>query len=120
MSEIAKHSRRGALGALASIPALALPVGAVSAATESDGAGPDAGLFQLLDEVRAAHERSKELLIRLDKLGDENPPPDWQPALVQTEDDARFMFSDPYFVGNPYEDGRGCVTKRKTRLSWRR
>ena len=100
-------SRRAALGALASASALALPVGAMSAATPA-ASSPDVALLKLLDEVRAAHEHSDALLIALNKFGDENPSPPWPPALVRTEDDvSRFRFDgeDRYFVGDPYEPG---------------
>jgi hypothetical protein len=86
--------RRAVLGALASVPALALPVGAMSVATPAapEASSPDAALLKLLDEVRAAREHSDALVIRLDKLDDENPP-DWPPALVRTDDDvSRFRF----------------------------
>jgi hypothetical protein len=66
--------------------------------------------------VRAAHEHSDALLIRLDRLGDENPPPAWPTALSQTEDDTRFMFARPQSVGDPYEPGEWMDQQERLQL----
>ena len=92
-----------------------------AAIAETAVAGPDAALLKLIDEVREAHEHSAALLDRLDRLGDENPPPPWPSALIQTEEDARFSFAHPHFVGDPYDPGEWMQAHKafmKTAARW--
>jgi hypothetical protein len=98
-------SRRGALGALlASVPALALPVGAMSAATAGGlSAHPDAELFGLIAAAREAEARfeaASEALAEIENRTEEVLAPQ---ALIVTEEDTHLFWESGLAVGASFD-----------------
>jgi hypothetical protein len=98
-------TRRGALGALlVSVPALALPGGAMSAATAGGlSAHPDADLFALIAAAREAEARfeaATEALADAEKRTEEVPEPQ---ALIVTEKDVELFWESGLAVGASFD-----------------
>jgi len=80
-------SRRAALGALATVPVLALPVG-VAMAAPAETAEQDAELFSLIDAERALAARIRAAEQIRDKAG---IYPDRPKALIVTDNDRQSL-----------------------------
>jgi hypothetical protein len=91
----AMQTRRAALGALAVVPALAIP--AVPAIASPATAGPDAELFELIEAARKAtahHDAAIAALEEAENRAEEEAPP-WPPTLIATEEDTRLWRWNP-------------------------
>jgi hypothetical protein len=107
MTRCEKHSRRAALGAIASLSALAAPGQAIAAASglaspsTASPSHPDAELFALIDAARDADTRrvaASEACDEAEKRTEDVPPPD---ALIVTEDDTRLWKLN---AGDPFDE----------------
>ncbi len=89
MSENMK-TRRAALGALASIPALALPAVAMAGAT--DAAHEDADLFALIEAERALAPKVEEAERVEEEVKERTEWPEPPQTLLVTEDDNKVLW----------------------------
>jgi hypothetical protein len=92
-----QHSRRAALGALASVPALAPPLGAMAAPAEAKAAATsDAALLALIDAARDLGARWQSACDAAEAASCRTEDVPWPQALIATEEDARVW---PFAVG---------------------
>jgi hypothetical protein len=114
-------SRRGALGALlASVPALALPVGAMSAATAGGlSAHPDADLFELIAAAREAEARFEAATVALDETGNRTEEVPEPQALIVTEKDVELFWNRKVEVGSSFHPSDISLMKQQLQESER-
>jgi hypothetical protein len=122
MPKTSTHSRRAALGAIASLSALAVPAAAISAPSGSASPStaspshPDAALFALIAAARDAEARyveASEACDEAENRTEDVPPPD---ALIVTKDDTHIWKS--LNVGDPFAESH--LNSMRTRQTQRR